>query len=85
MSLFATSIGLSAAVLTTVANIPQVIKAWRTRETDDLSLVTIFTLATGLALWVVYGVLQTDAVLVGANAVALAVTLTLAGLKIRHG
>ena len=85
MSLLATSIGLCAAALTTVANVPQVMKAWRTGETDDLSLTTISTLAAGLALWIVYGVFQSDCVIIGANTVALAVNVTLAGLKLRHG
>lgn len=85
MQTLATIIGLAAAVLTTVANVPQVLKAWRTRQTEDLSLVTISTLATGLVLWVIYGVLQGDAVLVGANAVALFVAVLLAALKLWHG
>lgn len=50
-----TALGLLAAVLTTAANIPQVIKCWRTREADDISLAMIVTLGSGLALWTVYG------------------------------
>ena len=41
----ATLLGLAAAALTTAANVPQVWKAWRTKQTDDLSLA--MTLATG--------------------------------------
>ena len=85
MSAITTLIGLSAAILTTIANIPQVLKVWRTRETGDLSLFTILLLAAGLALWVLYGALKADAVLIGANAVALAIAMMLAGLKIRYG
>ena len=85
MSSLTTVVGLLAAVLTTLANVPQVLKAWRTRETQDLSLVMVLTLASGLALWVVYGVMKGDAVLIGANGVALAIALVLAALKLRHG
>jgi MtN3 and saliva related transmembrane protein len=85
MSQLTTIVGLLAAVLTTLANVPQVLKAWRTRETQDLSLVMVLTLASGLALWVVYGVMKGDAVLIGANGVALAIALVLAALKLRHG
>ncbi len=42
-------------------------------------------LAAGLGLWAVYGVLQSDAVIVIANAIAMLLALTLAGLKLRHG
>jgi len=49
MSTIATVIGLSAAVCTTTANLPQLKKAWVTRQTDDLSLKTLLLLGSGLA------------------------------------
>ncbi|MBA3243082.1 MAG: SemiSWEET transporter [Acidobacteria bacterium] len=80
-----TFIGLAAAALTTAANVPQVWKAWSTRETHDLSLAMTTMLAAGLALWVIYGLYQADYVIVIANSLALALALTLTGLKLRHG
>ena len=44
----ATVIGLTAGVCTTLANLPQLIKAWSTRETDDISLKTLLLLGCGL-------------------------------------
>lgn len=60
MSTFATVVGLAAAVCTTGANLPQLKKAWTTGQTDDISMNTLWVLASGLALWVAYGVLRTD-------------------------
>jgi MtN3 and saliva related transmembrane protein len=60
MSTIATVIGLVAAVCTTGANLPQLKKAWTTRQTDDISLNMLLLFASGLALWVVYGVLRED-------------------------
>ena len=80
-----TLIGLLAAVLTTSANLPQVLKSWRTRETSDLSLIMVLTLASGLALWIFYGILKSDMVILIANAAALLIALTLLGLKLRFG
>jgi MtN3 and saliva related transmembrane protein len=74
-----------AAALTTVANVPQVWKAWQTGETKDLSLAMTLILAAGLALWVVYGFLQADTVIVVANATAMTLALVLTALKLRHG
>jgi MtN3 and saliva related transmembrane protein len=82
---FATLLGLMAAALTTVANVPQVWKAWQTGETKDLSLAMTLILAAGLALWVVYGFLQADTVIVVANATAMTLALVLTALKLRHG
>ena len=59
MSTFATVVGLAAAVCTTAANLPQLKKAWTTGQTDDISMNMLWVLASGLALWVAYGVLQT--------------------------
>ena len=81
----ATLLGLAAAALTTAANVPQVWKAWRTKQTDDLSLAMTLILATGLGLWVIYGILQSDLVIIVANAVAMILSATLAVLKLRFG
>jgi len=62
-----TLIGLAAAFCASFSYLPQVIKCWKTRETEDLSLGMLALLAAGLTLWVVYGVLRSDWVLVGAN------------------
>ncbi|WP_072393199.1 SemiSWEET transporter [Hyphomicrobium sp. CS1GBMeth3] len=72
-----TAIGLAAAICTTASYIPQVKKTWETRETDDLSLRMLLTLATGLALWCVYGLARGDAVIILANAASLAMLMML--------
>lgn len=59
-------------------------KAWTTGETDDLSLKTLLLFACGLALWVVYGVLQEDIVIILANGVSLALLAGLLYLKLRQ-
>jgi MtN3 and saliva related transmembrane protein len=84
MSTFATVIGLAAAVCTTGAILPQLKKAWTTGETDDISLKTLLLFACGLGLWVVYGVLQKDIIIILANGVGLALLAALMYLKLRQ-
>jgi MtN3 and saliva related transmembrane protein len=67
----ATVIGRTAGVCTTFANLPQLMKAWTTRETDDISLKTLLLLGCGLILWVVYGVLHEDIIIILANGASL--------------
>jgi MtN3 and saliva related transmembrane protein len=81
MSIFATVVGLAAAVCTTVANLPQLQKAWTTGQTDDLSLKTLLLFACGVGLWVGYGVLQRDIIIILANGVSLALLAALLYLK----
>jgi MtN3 and saliva related transmembrane protein len=84
MSTFATVIGLAAAVCTTAANLPQLKKAWTTGQTDDISLKMLLLFACGLGLWVVYGVLQKDVIIILANGVSLALLAGLVYLKLRQ-
>ena len=82
MSTIATIIGLAAAVCTTTANLPQLKKAWITRQTDDLSLKTLLLFGSGLTLWVIYGLLQKDIVIMLANGISLLILGVLLYLKI---
>ena len=82
MSTFVTVIGLAAAVCTTTANLPQLKKAWTTGQTDDISLKTLLLFGCGLILWVVYGILKEDIVIILANGISLAVLAALLFLKL---
>jgi MtN3 and saliva related transmembrane protein len=77
------SIGLLAAALTSLSYMPQVKKAFPRGATKDLSVKTLAVLATGLALWVVYGFLKGDSVIVTANIVGLSLAGVLLALKAR--
>ncbi|RAI45035.1 SemiSWEET family sugar transporter [Rhodoplanes roseus] len=79
-----TAVGLLAALCTTVSYIPQMKKCWQTGRAGDLSLKMYLILATGIALWVMYGVLQGDAVIVLANSVSLAFLATILVFKLRE-
>ena len=84
MLTFETLIGLAAAFCTTVSYVPQVKKCWQTGSTGDLSLKMLLTLATGIGLWVFYGVLKGDMVIVIANSVSLLLLSNLLVFKLRE-
>jgi MtN3 and saliva related transmembrane protein len=77
-----TLLGTTAGVLTTVAWAPQILRSWRTRSTGDLSWAYLLTLAVGGTLWVLYGCLSGDLVVVLANAVMLLALSVLAAFKL---
>ena len=66
-----TWLGLAAAACTTLAYVPQVMKAWRSKSTSDISLGMFTLMITGIALWLIYGLLLSDLPLIAANAVTL--------------
>lgn len=76
-------VGLAAAALTSLSYLPQVRKAWPRGSTDDLSFKTLAVLATGLSLWILYGALKGDSVIVLANVVGLSLVATLLAFKLR--
>jgi MtN3 and saliva related transmembrane protein len=57
MSDSATLIGMLAGFCTTAAFLPQVIRVWRTRRADDISLGMYLLFVSGTVLWLVYGLL----------------------------
>ena len=78
-----TLLGTTAAGLTAFSNLPQVLKCWRTGQTDDLSLKMLLSLSAGTALWIAYGLMQGDPVIIGANGVSFALVATLLSFKVR--
>ena len=72
-----TVIGISAAFLTTLSFVPQIIKAYRTKRMKDVSRYLMILFTTGSILWILYGVLHVDLVIIGANATAATFNLVL--------
>ena len=77
--------GYAAAFCTTVAFVPQVLRVWRTRSTEDISLKMFLVLVAGLGLWVAYGLARGEAPIVAANGLTLALAGTILFFKLRHG
>lgn len=51
-------IAYAAGILTTYAFWPQVVRVWKSGQTRDLSLSMYIIFSGGVALWVIYGWLQ---------------------------
>ncbi len=79
------AIGLLAGFLCTVSFIPQIVKIFRTRRTQDLSLVTFSLLCVGVFLWLIYGILTKDLPVILANSVILVLCFLIVAMKIKCG
>ena len=80
-----TWVGYCAAVVSALSMTPQVIKVYRTKKTDDLSRGAFGTLAAGLFLWLLYGIMIREAPVIAGNAVGLALALYIVIMKMKHG
>ncbi len=79
-----TTLGFVAGALTTISFIPQVLHAWRSKRCDDLSWGMLLTFSIGVVLWLLYGVMLWAAPVIVANAVTLALLITIMVLKVRY-
>jgi MtN3 and saliva related transmembrane protein len=68
-----TVIGVIAAAFTSFGFVPQVRKMWTRRSARDVSQITFIQMMLGYSLWLTYGVIRQDVIIVAANCVALTV------------
>lgn len=77
-------LGFSAAVLTTTAFIPQVLKIWKTKSTKDISLSMFSILCLGVLLWLLYGIIIHSLPVIIANATVFILAATILIFKIKY-
>lgn len=71
-----TVIGLFAGMLTTVGFIPQIVKGYRSKRMNDVSLTMPILLSMGMALWFCYGVILGDIPIMLWNLIALGLNVS---------
>ena len=77
-------LGYVAGVVTVASFLPQVVRAWRTRQTRDLSLASLALLITAGSMWILYGALSRDWPVVATNAGMVGLLMLLAAAKVRY-
>ena len=76
--------GFAAAVLTTVAFLPQLLKTWRTKSAEDVSFSMLILFLTGVLCWIIYGVYITSIPVILANVLTFILNASILFLKIRY-
>ena len=77
-------IGTIAGILVLSSFIPQLMKAYKTKKMSDVSIHLMILIASGMFLWVIYGLIRSDPVIIGTNAAGLALNLSLLVMKLRY-
>jgi MtN3 and saliva related transmembrane protein len=78
-------LGFAAGTLTTFAFLPQVIQVWRTRRVADINLTTFSAFVSGVALWLVYGIVIGSPSVIASNVVTFALAMAILVGKLRFG
>jgi len=78
-------LGYLAGTLTVVSYVPQAIRAWRTKQVDDLSWMMVAMLVTAGALWITYGVVSSQPPVILTNVGTTLLTAAILVAKFRFG
>lgn len=76
--------GIAASIFTACSLVPQLVKLLKEKKGNDISIAMLAVLFTGLALWVYYGVLKDDWIIILSNAFSLAINATTTFFTIRY-
>jgi len=79
-----TIIGVAASACTAVSMIPQLVKLIKEKKAENVSLTMMGVLFIGLGLWVCYGVMKNDWILIIANSFSFTVNLILGFFTIKY-
>ena len=74
-----------AATLTTAAFVPQALHIIRHKETRAISLHMYVGFATGVAFWLLFGVLIGNLPIIISNAITLGLALAIVAMKLKYG
>lgn len=75
-------LGLLAGTLTTISFVPQVLKTWKSRSAQDLSLGMFSLFTLGIALWLIYGFYLGALPVIITNLITLVLSLILLVFKL---
>jgi len=78
-------LGFAAAILTTVCWLPQAFRTIRTKDTKSISLAAQSTLACGIGLWLIYGLLVDSPPIIFSNGINFVLVGLIVALKVRYG
>lgn len=74
-------VGLGASILTALSMVPQLRKLIKTKETNATSPVTMLVVLAGSGLWILYGILKEDLIIIFSNAVSISISTAMAVLR----
>ncbi|MGY0560718.1 SemiSWEET transporter [Luteimonas sp. A277] len=78
-------LGYAAAILTSIAFVPQAVKTIRSRDTSGISLGMYVIFTVGIGFWFAYGLALGSWPMILANITTFVLAGTILVLKLRHG
>jgi MtN3 and saliva related transmembrane protein len=76
--------GVAASIFTAGCLIPQLVKLVKEKNAENVSLGMMAVLFIGLVLWIWYGILKNDPIIIISNSFSLFINLIIVTLSIRY-
>ncbi len=80
----ASILGYTASAVTVFTFLPQVVKTWKEKSAKNVSLLMFVIAITNEILWVAYGVMRDDMVIILTNIVMMCMASFMIYLKLRY-
>lgn len=77
-------LGYVAGLITAFTFLPQVLKTWKTKSAKDVSLAMFLIALTNQIMWLAFGILRDDPVIIITNALMLLMTSLMIILKLKY-
>ena len=72
-----TIVGIAASIGTAISLVPQLVKVVKKKKAENISLTMMIILFAGLGLWVYYGILKNDVIIIVSNAFSFTINFLL--------
>jgi MtN3 and saliva related transmembrane protein len=77
-------LGYSACTVTALTFLPQVVKTWKEKSAKNVSMLMFVIAAVNEVMWIAYGVLRDDMVIIVTNVIMIVMAMTMITLKLRY-
>lgn len=80
----ASIVGYIASAVTVFTFLPQVLKTWKERSAKNVSLLMFVIAIANEILWIIYGVMINNMVIIITNAIMMCMASIMIGLKLKY-
>jgi MtN3 and saliva related transmembrane protein len=81
---FTTLLGYMACTVTALTFLPQVVKTWKEKSAANVSLLMFVIAFVNEVMWIGYGVLRNDMVIIVTNVIMIVMASTMIFLKLKY-
>lgn len=81
---FTTVLGFAAGVFTSISMLPQLLKTYRKKKAEEVSLTMLIVLTTGICLWIWYGIKKEDYPIMITNLLSLFINISLTVVRQKY-